>query len=345
MFEKFIFSNDIRYRLFRHLLYWMFFAFLMINFRIANDEYFIPEFKRVITYLLYYIATTIILLYVIIPFYLKKNKIFSLFIALIVFLFFSLLGQHLIEYFRTQELLNYSTNYWSEFTFKFRFCISAYAVPCSFKIVKLYYTNHIRLIEIEKLEKENKIKILTEQLNPHFLFNAFATIRSLIGENDDNAKKIVNEISEYYRYALVNNDKDSRALQEEVNSVKNYVEIQKIRFKSEINVSFNIDDDSRYVMIPFLAIQILVENAIKYGSRNNENSLEIEIKSRIVNNQLKIVVTNSGLIKNNESKENSTKTGLNNLKKRLDILYPNNNSFKLYEKENKVFAEIIINYL
>jgi LytS/YehU family sensor histidine kinase len=262
--------------------------------------------------------------------------------VLILFIIGAFIGQEFIEYLRTGELINYYLRYYDEFTWKFTFCISAYSIPAAIKFIKQYYKNTIKLIELDKLNKENQIKMLTDQLNPHFLFNTLATIRALIGQNNDDAIRVVNEMSEYFRYSLINDNKDCRTLEEEIGVVENYIEIQKIRYKSDIRVKYLVEDKSIPVLIPFLSIQTLVENAIKYGTKSNGNILEIIIKSYLLDNGLKIQVLNTGKLIGKTNREVSTKTGLSNLQKRLNILYPNNNSFDLYEQDNFVCAEISI---
>jgi len=254
--------------------------------------------------------------------------------------FLDLVANEFTEYLRTGKIHNHLGTYWEELIFAMEFSVILYAIPSSLKIIKYFYLKTIRMHELEQLNKENQIQMLTDQLNPHFLFNALATIRALIGENNDDATKVVNEMSEYFRYSLLNKNRNSRTLDEELSVVKNYIEIQKIRFKSNIQVEYYIEEKAKEVIIPVLAIQNLVENAIKYGSKNKEECLEIEIRSFFKDNHLIIKVINSGTIQERKSRDMSTKTGLDNLQKRLDILYPNSNSFNLYEKDKYVYAVI-----
>ncbi len=197
MIEKFVFSNELKFRIIRHLVYWIFFVFFIVHYAVLDFKN-IEEYKRILTYLPFFIVTTYLLLYYIIPKILKKNNIVHFIIVLILFIIGSYIGQEFIEYLRTGELINYYHRYYDEFTWKFTFCISAYSIPAAIKFIKQYYKNAIKLIELDRLNKENQIKMLTDQLNPHFLFNALATIRALIGQNNDDAIRVVNEMSEYF---------------------------------------------------------------------------------------------------------------------------------------------------
>lgn len=325
----------------RHLIYWIFFIFFIIHFSVLDFDN-IEEYKRILTYLPFFIVMTYILLYYLIPKLLKENNIIQLIIILTLFILLSFIGQEFIEFLRTGELINYYTRYWDEFSWKLTLCISAYLMPATIKIVKLYYSNEIKLIELDRLNKENQIKMLTDQLNPHFLFNTLATIRALIGQNNDDAIRVVNDMSEYFKYSLIGDNKDCRTIEEEIGVVKNYVEIQRIRYKSEIKVKYEIENETQHVMVPFLSIQTLVENAIKYGSKSNGQILEINLKSFLEAGKLVIQVINTGKLAHETGNETSTKTGISNLQKRLNILYPDHNLFSLSEKENHVYAEITI---
>lgn len=340
MIEKFVFSNEKWYRIARHFAYWIFFIFFILHY--SFNDFTVENFKKILAYMPYDIASTYFLLLVIVPRVLKRGKFMQLLLYFLLLVCVDYILNEFIEFLRTGKMVNYSDNYWNELKYGIEFSVVLYAIPLTIKVIKYYYTDAIKMHQLEKLNKENEIKVLTDQLNPHFLFNALATIRALIGENNNDAKQVVNEMSEYFRYSLVNNKEDSRTLEDELSLVRNYIEIQKIRFKSNIQVEYSIEEKAKKVIIPLLAVQNLVENAIKYGSKNKEECLEIEIRSFYKDNQLRIKVINSGTIQERKSGNISTKTGLDNLQKRLDILYPNTNSFNLYEKESYVYAVITL---
>ncbi len=206
-------------------------------------------------------------------------------------------------------------------------------------------------IEIQ-IERENKLKaeglaqqakwiMLRYQVNPHFLFNALNTIRALIGVNDEDAKKIVTEMSDYFRYSLSSEEKETITIEEEINAALNYLKIQKIRFQDKLVYEINIYEDSKLCYIPFFTIQTLVENAIKYGLKTSNELLKIIIESKRINNDLDIYVKNSGkiVLQNGES----TNKGISNLKERLNLLYPNRSNFELYEEDDFVISHIYFN--
>jgi len=199
-------------------------------------------------------------------------------------------------------------------------------------------------LKTENLSQQAKWMMLRYQVNPHFLFNALNTIRALIGHDDKQARKIVTEMSEYFRYSLSVEKKMLVPISEEMNAVMNYLEIQKIRFKDKLIVKNSVNSMVSDFLIPVFTIQTLVENAVKYGLKTSEDSLKVEIDVFPQNDMLLIVVRNSGKIYYHDdarSSDEGTQTGIENLKERLYYLDPDF-KFKLYEEEGMVVARVLL---
>lgn len=194
-------------------------------------------------------------------------------------------------------------------------------------------------LKAESLAQQAKWMMLRYQVNPHFLFNALNTIRALIGVDDENARKTVTEMSEYFRYSLTSEDKYTVTIEKEINAVKNYLEIQKIRFQDKIKIEIKVSKESALCLIPVFSIQTLVENAVKYGLKTTDDDLHIIVECGYINGNLDIIVKNSGRLVYTQNGE-STSKGIQNLKNRLGYLYPDKNSFSLFEKDGFVIAHI-----
>ena len=207
---------------------------------------------------------------------------------------------------------------------------------------------HENALKAESLANEAKWQMLRYQVNPHFLFNSLNSIMALINEDKKLARSVVNELSSYFRHTLSWNGKSVISVDEELNAVMHYLYIQKIRFENRIRVSFNIEDEMREFLIPVFGLQSLIENAIKYGIKTHEGTVNILVEAYIDKDYSIIKVSNTGkLFKHDSSKEykdnEGTRSGLENLKGRLDLLYPDKNSLSLYEDGGMVIAEIKIN--
>lgn len=204
----------------------------------------------------------------------------------------------------------------------------------------------LQLTHTQALANEARLMMLRYQINPHFLFNTLNTIQSVIQTDQERAKIMVGELSEFFRYTLSKDDQNFVSLNEEINAVKNYLSIQKERFGEFLDISYEIGPGVYNLKIPFFIIQPLVENAVKYGFTSCNNILKLLIKIEIIENDVKILVRNSGVLKDDNSiglpDQLSTKTGIENIKKRLALLYPDSHKFSLYEENGFVNAVVTL---
>ena len=197
----------------------------------------------------------------------------------------------------------------------------------------------------ETLAKDVQLKMLRYQINPHFLFNVLNSIYTLIDENTEKAKKLVIDMSEYYRYTL-NKQQMTVSIEKEVESVLKYLEIQKTRFEEEFEYEISVDDEAKPVLIPSFIIHLLIENAVKYGTKTMKQKLIIRLSTILSDKKLIISVANTGkLVSAPSSTGNNSKgtsNGIENLKNRLGLYYNDNYSFSLKEDEGWVLAAIEI---
>jgi two-component sensor histidine kinase len=200
----------------------------------------------------------------------------------------------------------------------------------------------------ETLAKDVQLKMLRYQINPHFLFNVLNSIYTLIDENTEKAKKLVIDMSEYYRYTL-NKQQYTIQVEKEVESILKYLEIQKTRFEEEFHYEVAVDEMSKSVLIPSFIIHLLIENAVKYGTKTEKKKLIIKVSIRLSGNSLFIKVSNTGKLiipaSAAEINSNGTSNGIENLKYRLALYYNEKYTFSLKEEDGWVIADIEINDL
>ena len=122
------------------------------------------------------------------------------------------------------------------------------------------------------MAKDVQLKMLRYQINPHFLFNVLNSIYTLIDENTEKAKKLVIDMSEYYRYTL-NKQQHTISIEKEVESIMKYLEIQKTRFEEEFQYEISVDEAVKSILIPSFLIHLLIENAVKYGTKTVKQKL------------------------------------------------------------------------
>lgn len=183
--------------------------------------------------------------------------------------------------------------------------------------IRLFNNWKHSLVESERLEKENmasKFEALKNQVNPHFLFNSLNTLSSLIYSDTAKAEVFIDEFASIYRYVLDNQDRLVVSLKEEVEFIKSFVYLLKIRFGDGLVFNIHIDGDKLNCLLPTLSLQLLVENAIKHNVVTKEKPLEVFISTE---HECVIVKNN---LQNRQENISSPGIGLNNLRQRYELL-------------------------
>lgn len=177
----------------------------------------------------------------------------------------------------------------------------------------VYYFTQWRenLLRAERLQREQaevRYDALRNQLNPHFLFNALTSLNTLIFENQQLASDFLHQLSKVYRYTLQHKNKETVLLKIELDLIKSYISLFKIRFENAIIFSIDIADVSKEKGIPPVTLQMLIENAAKHNIIEDANPLTISITST----EDHIIVQNN--LNRKSQVESSNKHGLENLK-------------------------------
>jgi two-component system, LytTR family, sensor kinase len=183
----------------------------------------------------------------------------------------------------------------------------------------------VQQLELEKQLKEVELTNLRQQLNPHFLFNALNSIHALVSLKEDKAEAAVLNLSDLMRYHLNYEKKDFVTVQEEMDTVRNYLELEKIRYDNRLTYDINVDVAVLNQEIPLIMVQTLVENAIKHAVRHNKNGANISVSARQEGGFLKIDVINSGqytpMNAGSVFASKNSGIGLENTCKRLEMSY------------------------
>lgn len=191
--------------------------------------------------------------------------------------------------------------------------------------------------EKEKLEK------LRYQLNPHFLFNALASIRGALMKNKKAAYNMISHLSEFSRLSLSRGNLDTITIAEELEVVRHYLAMEQMRFGDFLSVSIDVDPKAEELLIPALLIHPLVENGVKFGSRTSPDSLDVIISIRkLQTDMISIRISNSGtwIEPGTTESKYSTGTGIKNIKQRLKKYYPGRFRFDTHHDDSRV--EVIV---
>jgi two-component system LytT family sensor kinase len=205
------------------------------------------------------------------------------------------------------------------------------------------YWSNLRTQEEQTLRAQ--LEMLRYQLNPHFLFNSLNSVRGLIGEDPRRAEKMIIELSEFLRYSLLRDKECETSLEEEIESVRNYLAIEKIRFEDKLVVDYSIEPLIGHIRLPSFLINSLVENAVKYGMQTTALPLRIKLAAHRENGLLRITVSNTGSWVRATSARQPIRAGgagvgLENVRRRLAGRFPNNHVFEVYEAEGWVHAAL-----
>jgi len=171
------------------------------------------------------------------------------------------------------------------------------------------------------------------------LFNSLNSIKALVFENPKSARRAIDLLSDLLRSSLYEKEHTTISIAEEMALVKDYVELEKLRFEERLNITFDIDQTLENFKIPSLSIQLLVENAIKHGIDKQLDGGTVDISVQKKNDYVVISVKNPGTL----SKGKHKGVGLKNLKERLLLKYEGRAEFKVETpSENKVVATLMI---
>ena len=187
--------------------------------------------------------------------------------------------------------------------------------------------------EAEQLVKDAELVKLRQQLQPHFLFNSLNSISALAGSKPDEARKMIQQLSDFLRGTLKKDEQKTVALKEELEHLKLYLEIEKVRFGHRLKIEINISDETLKSQIPPLLLQPIVENAIKFGLYGTIDEITVSIEGYSDSSFLSIEVKNP-FDAQTQTNNQGTGFGLSSIQRRLFLLYTRNDLLITEKKEN-----------
>jgi two-component system, LytTR family, sensor kinase len=193
----------------------------------------------------------------------------------------------------------------------------------------------------EKLAREAELSRLRQQLQPHFLFNSLNSISALAGTRPEEARKMIQQLSDFLRGTLKKDDQQLVTLGEELEHLQLYLDIEKVRFGHRLRTHIDRDDVSLGMKLPSLLLQPVVENAIKFGLYDTTGETIIRLHVRTEDNYLVIVVENPFDPGTAQPKQ-GTGFGLNSVQRRLYLLYARQDLLATHQEENVFTTSIKI---
>ncbi|PWJ57411.1 histidine kinase [Dyadobacter jejuensis] len=260
--------------------------------------------------------------------------------VLLLGLIMTMINQPLDRKVLAHNLMNQPLVFWGYY---FSWCKNLLTWVLSYTVY--HYVEQNRMVGYEKIMlkmsmRDTEAKVLRSQLNPHFTFNALNSIRALVFEDPQRAQSSITKLSNILRNSLLADRRKTVDLQEELKTVVDYLELEKVRYEERLTYRIATNPQAVYWQVPPMMLQTLVENGIKHGVSKMIGGGFVEINSEIEEEILLIVIRNSGVLGGTDSGG----VGLKNTAERLSILYGKNASFHIEQEEEEevVRAEIRI---
>jgi two-component system LytT family sensor kinase len=220
-------------------------------------------------------------------------------------------------------------------------------IGCMSILSVLWYTgeedreNRQRRNDAERLAKEAELFKLRQQLAPHFLFNSLNSISALIVSRPEQARKMIQQLSDFLRGNLRKEDQQWVPLSEELQYLELYLEIEKVRFGHRLSTELDYAPECLDYRLPSMLLQPIVENAIKFGLYDTTESVTISIRARLVDHYIRIEVINPFDPETSRPKK-GTGFGLTSIQRRLYLLFARPDLLETRVEENLFFTTVRI---
>lgn len=205
----------------------------------------------------------------------------------------------------------------------------------TFQLLFDYTRIQKRLTEVAKEKAEAELNFLKSQINPHFLFNSLNSVYFLIDKQNTAARDALHKFSEMLRYQLYEMKDQKIPIEKEINYLQDYIDLQRLRMEENCSVEFCVQENLKSFFIEPLLLIPLVENSFKHLSHFNngkENAIRIDMSRK--NGELDFYVGNSTEGKQVHRLKSDGGIGLNNVKRRLELLYPNRHKLHIIEQND-----------
>jgi LytS/YehU family sensor histidine kinase len=312
-------------RILLHFYFWGGF-FLLFLFTIPSSEMGKDFFSFLITILFFCAIAAYTNMYLLMAKFLERQKYIMYLFALVALLAVTAIA---MTYF-TGYLFKDKTTVLQNVVNLSAFVI----ITSALKMIRLGIKRQLAEKELAAKQLEAELQLLRAQINPHFLFNTLNNLYSLTLEKSDQAPTIVVKLSELMRYMLETSKHERSSLQSEIDFINNYLALEKLRLDNRATIDFEVVGEPQQKTIASLLLIPFIENAFKHGINATAGNAYLHSQLRIEENELFFFIENSRAT--NRSTE-STGTGLENVKRRLHLLYPNNHQL-IIENDGTKFS-------
>lgn len=288
-------------------------------------------------------------LYILVPRLLNKKQYITYFLLTAIgIVLYSRLNYFLLSQLPTEGMPERMTRFLDNITPNFDLLEGMIVVILTYalKYTLIAFITQNELLKVQKEKLQLELNALKAQIHPHFLFNTLNNLYSLTLKNSDKASEVVLKLSDIMRYVLYQSNHERVALKKELEFISNYVELQKIRYHNRYDIKLEVDGDPGELTISPLLFIDFTENAFKHGIDKRFSDGFVHVHFHIGNDHVRFHCTNS--IGNNEQEgitQQDAGIGLVNVKKRLNILYPQHHQLSIHNDGENFYVELTIHLL
>ena len=332
----------IKYKL-HHVLFWL--LIFGIWFGLRYEDYATPSVAVEVTFLKVIDLVTMVYItnYLLIPYFLYKKK-YLLFVLLFVSM---ILISSITKMYIIGKLIHdssfFSTNgglkdrIYNNVIPHFFLVIAGAAIKLMFDQISLQK----KMAELAKDKAEAELNFLKSQINPHFLFNSLNSVYFLIDKNNPDARKALHKFSDMLRYQLYEANGEKIPIEKEISYLQDYVHLQQLRKDENYKVQFNCSPEVKNFSIEPLLLIPFVENAFKHISHKTDDNNFVKLDLARSNGYFDFSIENS-FEKGIYTNEQHGGIGMNNVKRRLELLYPNMHQLEIHDEADifKVYLRL-----
>lgn len=263
--------------------------------------------------------------------------------AILLILFWFLISNYFIHYF-LEETDGYEKFYESTKLYRLIVVAFLYLVLLLIYVLIEYYNNlqekALHEITLQNLVKQSELNYLKAQINPHFLFNSLNSISSLTITNSAKAHEMIILLSDFLRYSLSQSAVDETLFKTEIENIRKYLNIEKIRFEDRLDAQFEIEDQCLEKSLPIMLLQPLFENAIKHGVQSSSETTRVFFSCTFVKKHLVIELSNE--FDNSTPPRKGEGIGIESVKNRLKLIYKQDDLMLVTKSDNLFTVKIYI---
>ena len=326
-FSEYKYLIHVSYWLFIVLFFGYFWGSIYHNFSttLTNELVLLPA-KMAATYIYVYLTIPLLLL--------KRKYLLFILISLSSLIIFGIIQRILIYYILTPLNPVYDPTLPLFDRYQIMHLIidinTVTVIPIGARIAQAWYKSLMETQELERAKLEAELNFLKNQIQPHFLFNTLNNLYGLIVAKSDKAESLLLKLSEMLRYMLYQTNVDAIDLSEEIEHTKNYIEIEQLRYGDKVDICFNVYGSLEGKKIAPLILLPFVENCFKHGVAKATEPAWIRIDISLSNQYIQAIIENSIPLNNTKTLIPNSGIGLQNVKRRLDIIYKEQNELKIH---------------